>query len=430
MKYGITKQYEAAAGETGGAAPAITTEGLLKELNTIKAALEKNLNDKAAEKQKNLDEKLESIKAGIEEAEKLKSDATAEELEKIKADALLTQKALDVLQTRMKAQQQSRGNGGQGQFEDMSLKGQIKSALEGSKADIVTGKIVGKSKEDQMTVKAVQDMTLGTNLTGNFPATYRNAIVPVPYENIHMRDLVAVTPSATDSYHFYRHSVGEGVINFQGGENNTKPQIDEDLAEVTVNLDYLAGWLKISRKMLRNFPALQAYISRWLPERYYQTEDTKAYQSLISQATGVQDVSGTDTISQIIRTIGLQKKARYNVNGIVVDGVTWARILTYKATGSGEFTMPIGVVTISPTGQLLIVGIPVYTASWVGGDEAIIGDWRYFEIIQSESLSLGFFEQDDKNVQQNKITVRIEASVGFAMLDPKAFVVASLESVS
>jgi hypothetical protein len=183
------------------------------------------------------------------------------------------------------------------------------------------------------------------------------------------------------------------------------------LTEQTVNLNYLAGWLRISRKMLKNFAGLQSYITRWLPERYYQREDTKAYQALISAATGVQDLTGTDMISMIIRTIGKQKKAKYNVNGIVIDGEVWAKLLTYKASTSGEFTQPIGVVTISQTGQLMICGVPVYTASWVGADEAIVGDWKNFEIIQSEGLSLQFFEQDGTNVRENKITARIEASV-------------------
>ena len=149
-----------------------------------------------------------------------------------------------------------------------------------------------------------------------------------------------------------------------------------------------------------------------------------------SNATGVANAdTGGGIIRQVIRTIGLQKKAKYNVTGIVMDGATWANILTYTTT-AGEFTQPIGVVTISNTGQLMVCGIPVYTASWVGGDEVLLGDWNYFEIIQSEALSLGFFEQDGDNVKKNKITARIEASVAFAMLDPKAFVVMSVESVS
>lgn len=401
---------------------------IMKELTTMKSALEDNLKKKSEEQQKNLDLKLEEVNKSIKALQDLKPEVTLEQYKEIADKLNVTIKALDIVQTQFK-NEKMRSKTGQGQ-NDESFSGQIKSAIFAAKEDILSGKIIGKAGKDSIQIKAVTDMTLATNLTGNAPNTYRPGIVPMPYELIHLRNLVNVTPSDTDSYHFYRHSASDGAIAFQAGENNTKAQIDEDFTEITVNLDYLAGWLKISRKMLRNISALQSYISRWLPERYYQTEDIKGHQVIIALAAGVGDTTGTDMISQIIRTIGLQKKARYNVNGIVVDGVVWAHILTYKAVTSGEFTQPIGVVTISPSGQLMIAGIPVYTASWVAGDEAIIADWNNFEIIQSESLSLGFFEQDDKNVQQNKITARIEASVGFAMLDPKAFAVLSLASVS
>ena len=435
MKYGIKKFYDpATTGSAVVADPKALQESIMKELGTIKSALETSLQKKADEQEKNAEEKLKAINESIESLKSAKPDVTTEDIEQIKADALSTQKALDILQTRMKSQNMTRNaNGTQG--EDMSFPGQIKSMLSNQKDDITKGALVaklGKPMEQQgMSIKAVQDMTvIGSINTGVVPNTYRTGYVMPPSENIHLRSLVAVTPSDTDSYHFYRFNVGEGSIGYQGNENGTKPQIDEDLNEQVVNLDYLAGILRISKKLLRNFNGLQATLSRWLPEQYYQAEDTKGYQSLISQATGVADTTGTDIISRIIRTIGLQKKAKYNVNGIVVDGYVWSLILTFKASGSGEFTMPIGVVTISPSGQLMIAGIPVYTASWVGGDEAIVGDWRYFEIIQSESLSIGFFEQDVDNVQKNKVTVRIEASIGFAMLDPKAFAVLSLESVS
>ncbi len=431
MKYGINKMYVADAKDGAAVAdPKELKDAIMGELKTIKGALELSQKKEAEAQAKNIDEKMEAINATVEVLKGQKPEVTAEELKAIKADLDSTIKALDIVQTRQTKANKAAGSA-YAPREDNSFGGMIKSALVTKKDEIVSGKIVGKAMEDQMTFKAVGDMSIAASVnTGVVPNTYRSGLVMPPNENIHMRSLVAVTPSDTDSYHFYRFNVGEGTIAFQTQEGATKAQIDADLAEQVVNLDYLAGWLKISRKLLRNFNGLQATLSRWLPEQYYEAEDTKAYQALLSAATGVQDTSGTDMLSVIIRTIGKQRKAKYNVNAIVVDGEVWGRILTYKATGSGEFTMPQGVVAIRPDGTLTIAGIPVYTASWVGGDEAIIGDWRYFEIIQSESLSVGFFEQDDKNVQQNKITVRIEASVGFAMLDPKAFVVAALESVS
>lgn len=400
----------------------ITKDGILGELNNIKAALESNLNEKAEAQSKNLDEKISEVNKSIEAVKSAKPEVTAEDLKAVKDNLDVTIKALDVVQTRMKSE-----NYKSYKATPTSLNEVIVKTMDENKAEIVKD---SKNKNAKFTIKAVGDFSIANSLSGNIPYTYRDGLVPAPFEMVHARNIFAVTPSATDSYHFYRHSQGEGTIDFQKYEYVSKNQIDEDLTEVTVNLDYLAGFMKISRKMLRNFPALQSYIGRWLPERYYNREDTKAYQTLIASATGTTDSSGTDILSRIIRTIGSQRQAKYNVNAIIVDGNVWAKILTYKASSSGEFTMPIGVVTIAPSGQLVVCGVPVYVASWIGGDEAIVCDTRYFEIIQSEGLSLQFFDQDDNNVQMNKVTVRIEASVGFAILDPAAFSVLALESVS
>lgn len=395
-----------------------TKETIMNELNNIKAALETSLTEKANASAKNVEDKFSEVSKAIEQIKSMKPDVNAEEFKAVKENLETTIKALDIVQERMKPVVKSAA--------PQTWNEMVVKAMTENKSSIQSV----QNTTQKFQVKTVGDITTATNLTGNIPYTYRQGLVPLPFENIHARNLFTVTPSETDSYHFYRHTLGEGAINWQGGENTAKQQIDEDLTEVTVNLDYLAGYLKVSRKMLRNFSALQSYLGRWLPERYYQAEDTKAWVAMVGSATGATDTTGTDMISRIIRTIGAQKQARYNPNAIIIDGNVWAKILTYKASTSGEFTQPIGVVNILPTGQLTICGIPVYTATWVGGDEAIILDTRYFEIIQSEGLSLQFFEQDSDNVTKNKITARIEASVGFAVLDTAAISVLALESVS
>ena len=406
----------------------------IKELADILPALENMKQELKTALKKETDADISTeIQKAIAKVDKdllainrLPDDLKAEDITKWKDRYELLEKGFDALQTQFKELKQSGPmNKNSNPFQES-----LTAGIAELKNNLTDNGIKNKSFTTDIQLKAVGDMTIAANLTGAIPNTYRSEIVPVPFEMVHFRSLVTVTPSETDSYHFYRHSVGEGSIEFQNQELETKAQFDEDLTEVTVNLNYLAGWLRISRKMLRNFKGLQGYLSRWIPERYYEREDTKAYQALISGATGLTDTTGTDIVSQIIRTIGLQKKAKYKVNGIVMDGAVWAKLLTYKASSSGEFTMPIGTITISPTGQLMILGIPVYTASWVGGDEVLIGDWTSFEIVQSESLSLQFFEQDGTNVRENKITARIEASIGFAFLQPAAMSVLAVESVS
>lgn len=395
----------------------------LKDMQeTLKATLKKELtSDTETEIKKLLKEAEKTFKA----VNGLPDDLPPAEVKAWKDKYDKLEKGFDDLQLDFKNYKQQSPAGPRGN----SFTDGLKKAIDGFKDAIKGDSINGNSYTAKFDLKAVGDMTIAANLSGAIPNTYRDGIVPVPFEMVHLRSLVNVTPSETDSYHFYRHSIGEGSIEFQNQELETKAQFDEDLTEITVNLKYLAGWLRISQAMLRNFKGLQGYLSRWIPERYYEREDTKGYQALISAATGT-PVVGVNIMDSIIKTIGLMKKNKERVTGIVMDGQVWSNILTYKGSTSGEYTMPIGVVTISPTGQLMILGIPVYTASWVGGDEVLIGDWSMFEIIQSEGLSLRFFEQDGTNVRENKITVRIEACVGFAMLRTTAFTVLAVETVS
>ena len=384
----------------------ITKETILAELNNMKSALETSLNEKTSTSIKNVDEKIETLTGKIEEINSLKS-ATAEELTNIKSDVAAIIKGFDLLQTRQASKPI---------VENTTLKSAIYDVMADNKSSIVS---VSKDKAAKMTLKVVGDITTG-NVDGAIPNTYRPGIIPMPYEMVHARSLYGVTPSETDSYHFYRHTGGEGAVAFQTNENTAKAQLDADLVEEVVNLNYLAGFIRVSRKMLKNFTALRAHVSRWLPEEYYKAEDAQVATALAA-ATGVPDTTGVNMIERIILTIGAQKAANYNVNQIIVDGNTWAQILLTKGVTSGDYSIPGGSVVITNQGQVLICGIPVFTAGWVGANKALVGDSNFFEIVQSEGLSLGFFDQDADNVTKNKVTARIEASVGFALLDPAAF---------
>lgn len=287
--------------------------------------------------------------------------------------------------------------------------------------DINMGKT--KSIKLEFDKKAVADMTLGNNLTGAGVITYRNNIIERPMWPVHLRDLIAVTPSATDSYHFYRQLPGEGNIDWQSAEGANKSQIDEDYVEVTVVLRYLAGFLVITRQMLRNLPALQANLSRWLPEQYYRAEDAKGYATLSGTAgLTAGDTTGANTINRILITQGTLESLGYIVTGIVMNPIDWAKLMTNASAGTttGIYSLP-GSVVLAPDGSLQIAGMTIRKANWIPSGTIVMGDWRYFEIIQSEALSMRLFEEDGTNVRQNKVTVRIEASIGFAVLDPAAF---------
>ena len=270
-----------------------------------------------------------------------------------------------------------------------------------------------------MNYKDVGPMTIANNLTGSTGVpTYQPGIVPAPSEPLHLRQIIGVFPSATDNYHFIRHneSIGEGAFAYQTNELSAKAQVDYDFTDVTVTLNPLAAYLKVSRKMLRNVPALAAYLGQYLPEQYLQAEDDQGY-------TAFNTVSGKTTGSTagnwdgILETIGLVEDQKYSVNGIVVKPSVYYTLLAYKGS-TYDYNMP-GVVTME-NGVMRVNGIPVFKATWVPDDTALIGDWRTFKIIQSEALSVRSTDTDQDDFIKNRITYLCECVQGFAIERPAA----------
>ena len=269
--------------------------------------------------------------------------------------------------------------------------------------------------------KTVGVMTIGNNLVGSSGVpTYASGIVAVPNEPRHLTSLIATVPSATDLYHYIRHdeTIGEGSFDWHNPNNNTsKATRDYDLTDVTVTLQTLAAHTKITRNMLRNIPALQSYLSQYLPEDYYNAEDGKGYAALTGAASTVGSTAGG--YNGLLETIGILGDARYGVNGIVTRPSVIYSLMATQDTASG-YTVP-GAVMVDNFGILRINGVPVFSATWVAADKAVVGDWRYFKKIQSEGLNVRSTEFDQDDFVKNRVTFRTEATIGFAIERPAAF---------
>lgn len=275
-------------------------------------------------------------------------------------------------------------------------------------------------------VKAVGNMTAANNLTGNVVATYSLQPSLRGRQKLHFRDLVSVISSATGLWKFYRQNkpVGEGSFDFQTTHGAVKNQLDYDFTEVTVTVDYLAGFVRIAKQMMQDLPFMQTYVSNELVEDYLRTEDLKFFNSLTAAANGnLGDVNGTTvTIEKIIRGIAALGEDDYDVNGIVTTFSLWAKIINTKPN---DYSLPGGgnAVTIASNGDVMILGIPLFKtkSAYIGADRILMGDWTKAAIIQTEGLNVNMYEQDSDNVQRNLITVKAEARVALATLRTDAF---------
>lgn len=277
-----------------------------------------------------------------------------------------------------------------------------------------------------MTLKAVGNMTVAGNLTGDAQRTYQPGVAAVPNRLLNFRDLIPAVSSATGIYTLYRETGSEGSISVQSTPGDAKTQIDYDLTAVTYTARYIAGFARIDKSMLQDLPFLQTALPQMLLRDFYKAEDAKFYADLSGAATGSTTTSATVDVEQIIDYVANLESADFAVNGIVVNPKQWARLITTKPA---DYSVP-GGVTITADGNIAIAGIPVYKSSFIADDKVLLGDWNMAKRVVVDDLKVEFFEQDSDNVQKNLVTCRIEAREVLAIDRLDAFVFADLGNVA
>lgn len=275
---------------------------------------------------------------------------------------------------------------------------------------------VSKSKSLSMEVKV---MTLGANLTGDSVATYQGGIAAIPSQRVNFADLVPAVSSATGTYILYREGAPTGVPAAQT-EGAAKAEIDFNPIEVVYNASYIAGFTRFSKQMATDLPFLQSFLPGALRREYFKVENATFQTALIAGATKATNLLTTG-IERIISDIGGVMAIDHDVNGIVLNPVDWAEIANTKPS---DFSLPRTVDYVN--GQLVVLGVPVYTASWATAGQYIVGDWNMAKKVVVSGLAVEFFEQDSDNVQKNLITSRVEQRTVLAIDRPEAFVYGNL----
>jgi HK97 family phage major capsid protein len=271
--------------------------------------------------------------------------------------------------------------------------------------------------------KSVADMTLATHHTGN---VYLNQLTAPPPRGSynHMRGILSVLPSAFDTIDYPREVVPAGEGSFgPTAEGVAKNQMDYDTLMIQLALDYETGYVTVGRQSLKNLPFLQQYINNNLFEDFQRREDIKYLNSLASLATSGSS-SATYTAEKMIDFSVQVFNAGYNANGILTTGAGWAQVLKTKPS---DFSVPGGIV-ISPSGDIMVAGLPVYKSQSVTAGRMYVADWTKAFIVQGSSFNIRTSEHHSDNFTKNKVTILAEAPVGLAVTAPSAFVYGTLGS--
>lgn len=286
---------------------------------------------------------------------------------------------------------------------------------------------------NDLETKAPGVMTITGNVVdaGASFTTVLPGIITLPNRLVHMRDIVRLGTMTGSTLTYMRETGGEGDLTPWAVGNGTvaKPQIDRDFQEITVPAEYIAGWLRISRKMLDDMAALRSYLQMRLMEMYLKAEDNQVLngngtspqlEGLLEVATDATSTTGPN-IERIVRAISQLESADEAATAGIVHPAAYYDIALNKADGSGEYDLPRIVVV--QNGQLFVAGVPMFKTTAMDVDTYLVGNFQTgAQLFIREQPSVEFFEQDANNVTLNLITVRIEGRVALAIYRAEAFV--------
>lgn len=389
-------------------------------------------------------QQISEVKTAGEKAVNDSKTAVLKELDdRVTPIASTSQKALEIAEETQKQLATVKNIGSQSQA-PKTFQQALKEAVEPFTDQIAkmgAGDKTVKHISIPIDIKAVGDITVG-NVTGStvWASIARPGIIEAPKRKVHLRNVIPggnIGPG-TDYYFMKQNGVGEGSIAFTG-ETQTKPQFDEDLVESSVKIETLAGWTRITRKVMNNVPGFMSFLNGRMVERLLRAEDAAIlYGDGVSPNIKGILTSGNYTASTSASTILVEKiiddLAKLEDTLDREANTIWMRPQHYygffknKSAGSGEYDLPQNVTFAN--GVLYISGIPVVPITALNIDtvptpdvaDYVVGDVNGANFLIQESMRIEIFEQDGTNVRENKVTVRIEETVALPVYGSDYFI--------
>ena len=292
-----------------------------------------------------------------------------------------------------------------------------------------------EKKSFAIELKAVGDMSTA-NVTGGsrYGQIFDSNIRQNPNRKVHMSQVLrGGSIGAGNTYTFMRENGnGEGAI-APAAEGALKSQFDLDLVEATVNVETIAGWLRVTRKAMNNIPGFVSFLQARLPEKFQRALDaqilygdgtTPNLKGILTSGNFVAStaVASQKLIDKLIDDVAtLEDTYERDATGILLRPVDYYGFFKNKASGSGEYDLPEGVTFVN--GQLYLFGIPVYASTAITAPDYVVGDFDMgAQLLTQEGMRIEFFEQDGTNVRENKVTVRIEGNYALPVYGPDFFI--------
>jgi hypothetical protein len=288
-----------------------------------------------------------------------------------------------------------------------------------------------------MELKTVGDMSLA-NITDLAAANVQMlpGIIPAAPRKLHIRQLLPTGVMTTSAVHYLQETGSEGSVAAFEDNSGTKSQIDYDLTEEVAPSEFIAGYLRITRKALDDISAMRSYLQSRLLEQYLDAEDNQLLNgsgvspNLGGLITNAEAYAGFRTIQveKLLDSVAQIEGNNHSANGILLSPEQFYALMLTKGT-TNDYTLPGGVAVNLVNGQMFISGVPIFKSTAMSDAKYLVGDWsKGAQLFVRENPIVRFFEEDGTNVRENKITVRVEGRIALPIYYTDAFVTGSLDA--
>ena len=380
---------------------------------------------------------FEGIKSEVNGAiESAKAD-NASALESVKSELEATKAQISVVKDEIEKLEAKQNRSKMNQVEVKGFNATLADAIE-QNTDSLAKLSRGEQKRSSfiLDTKAVGTMTEAVNLTGDITRQYANQVYALPSRKVHLRSLLPIGTINQGLFTFPYESGGEGAPAAQV-QGSSKAQVDFDITMKDAAAQYIAGYVRISRQMLDDIPAMTSFLQSRLLEKYLIAEDAQILsgdgtapnlQGILGVATAATGAATVD-VEQLVQAIAQLESSNYSATGIMVNPTDWAAIMNTKNTNAA-YSLPASTV-VTTDGNVSIAGIPLYKSTAIAVDKFLVGDWAMgAQIMQNQGISVQFSEMDGDNFTKNLITVRVEARIALPIYYAGAFVYGDFGNVA
>lgn len=260
----------------------------------------------------------------------------------------------------------------------------------------------------------------------------RPGIVPGAQNILTIESLYNAVPTTSNAIEYTREASFTNDA-AETAEGATKPESDFTFSLVNMPVSTVAHWIKISRQLAMDAPALAAYIEnrmRYGVQRRVETQLVNGNGTAPNisgfldagnfTAHGYASAALGATLPKLVlirKIIGDLEVAGYMPGAIVLNPADWAQIEVDLLTATSNAVR----VTYSAMGQPMLWGVPVVKSVGQTADIVSVGDFNsHGTIYNREGVVVAMSESDSDNFTRNLITLRAERRLALTSEVPAA----------